>query len=164
MTSIPSEIVTVTMDVNGSRVTAAVTARTSLAEFVRTQAGLTGTKLGCEHGACGACTVLVDDEPTRGCLVFAAQADGAKIRTVESLAEGRELNTLQNAFRENFALQCGFCTSGILMSMTALLEHNPDPSRERVVEWLSGHLCRCTGYETIVNAVLAAAAERGVSR
>ncbi len=164
MTSLPSEIVTVTMDVNGSRVTAAVTARTSLAEFVRTHAGLTGTKLGCEHGACGACTVLVDDEPTRGCLVFAAQADGARIRTVESLAEGRELNTLQNSFRENFGLQCGFCTGGILMSMTALLEKEPDPSREQVVEWLSGHLCRCTGYETIVNAVLAAAAERGVSR
>lgn len=164
MTAVSSETTTVAIEVNGTTVTAAVPARTSLAEFLRTQAGLTGTKLGCEHGACGACTVLVDDEPTRGCLVFAAQVDGQKVRTVESLAQGRELNGLQRSFRENFGLQCGFCTGGILMSMTSLMEKEPNPSREQVVEWLSGHLCRCTGYETIINAVLAAAAEREESR
>ena len=128
----------------------------TLADFLREDAGMTGTKLGCDLGVCGACTVLIDDEPSRGCLVFAVQAAGRRIRTVEGLAEGRELNQLQQSFRENFALQCGFCTGGILMSMTALREKHPDPSREQVVEWLSGHICRCTGYETIVKAVLEA--------
>jgi carbon-monoxide dehydrogenase small subunit len=160
MTTTPKDTVTVTVVVNGESTTAVVTARTSLAEFVRIQAGLTGTKLGCEHGACGACTVLVDDEPARACLMFAAQADGREVRTVESLAQGRELNGLQTSFRENFALQCGFCTGGILMSMTSLMEKEPQPSREQVVEWLSGHLCRCTGYETIINAVMASVADR----
>ncbi|MCX6461065.1 MAG: (2Fe-2S)-binding protein [Actinobacteria bacterium] len=154
----PSHTATVAMEVNDTTVAAAVETRTSLAEFLRVQAGLTGTKLGCEHGVCGACTVLVDDEPTRGCLVFAAQVDGKKVRTVEGLADGRALNRLQQAFHENFGLQCGFCTGGILMSMTSLMEKEPNPSREQIVEWLSGHLCRCTGYETIINAVLAAVA------
>lgn len=164
MTEITTDSVVVSVTVNGSHVLARVPARTSLAEFLRGEAGLTGTKLGCEQGACGSCTVLVDNAPTRSCLVFAAQVEGADVRTIESLAQGRELNDLQRSFSENFGLQCGFCTGGILMSMTALLEQEPDPSREQVVEWLSGHLCRCTGYETIINAVLATAAERRLAR
>lgn len=158
MTTLPSEVTAVTIYVNDVQITATVPARTTLADFLRSEAGLTGTKLGCEHGVCGACTVLIDDEPSRGCLVFAAQVDGRRIRTVEGLAEDHQLNDLQQSFRENFGLQCGFCTGGILMSMTALREKHPDPSREQVVEWLSGHICRCTGYENIVTAVLEAGA------
>jgi len=156
MTNHLSDTVTVTIEVNGAAVAAAVPARTTLADFLRDEAGMTGTKIGCEHGVCGSCTVLIDDEPSRGCLVFAVQADGRRVRTIEGLAQGRELNQLQRSFMENFALQCGFCTGGILMSMTALREQHPDPSREQVVAWLSGHICRCTGYETIVEAVLQA--------
>lgn len=153
MTAIPEEHLPVAVSVNGRVHRATVEARKTLADFIREDAALTGTKLGCEHGVCGACTVLLDDAPARSCLVLAVQADGRNIRTVESLAEGPELNSLQQAFRNHHGLQCGFCTAGFLMSATAMMEQNACPTREEIVETVSGSLCRCTGYQTIVSAV-----------
>lgn len=155
----PDERVDVSVTINGRRYRGAVEARKTLADFIREDARLPGTKLGCEHGVCGACTVLVDDAPARSCLMLAAQADGHRVRTVESLSEGQELNSLQRAFRENHGLQCGFCTAGFLMTATALLEENASPSREEIVETVSGSLCRCTGYQTIVDAIEQAATD-----
>ncbi|WP_196807142.1 (2Fe-2S)-binding protein [Candidatus Solirubrobacter pratensis] len=127
--------------------------RTSLADFIR-ERGLTGTKVGCEQGACGACTVQVDGEPVRACLMLAVQADGTSVRTVEGLAAGgEELHPLQRTFHEEHALQCGFCTAGILMTLDAFLRDTPDPTGEQIREALSGNLCRCTGYEGMVRAV-----------
>jgi aerobic-type carbon monoxide dehydrogenase small subunit (CoxS/CutS family) len=151
----------ITLTVNGRRLTAAVEPRLTLAGFVRRQLGLTGTHLGCEHGVCGACTLIVDGAAVRSCLMFAVQADGAEVTTVEALAAGQELSPLQRAFRKHHALQCGFCTSGILMTMHALLKAEPDASADRIREVLSGNLCRCTGYIPIVEAVLEAAASYG---
>ena len=132
--------------------------RTLLADFLRHELALFGTHVGCEHGVCGACTVIIDGAPTRSCLRYAVQCDGTEIRTVEGLAsEDGELNDLQKSFNENGALQCGFCTAGILMSATRFLEENPFPSRTQVQDMLSGHLCRCTGYEQIIRAILQAA-------
>ena len=131
--------------------------RTNLADFVREKLDLTGTHLGCEHGVCGACTVLLDGRPARSCLTLAAQVHGARIETVESLANGSELHPLQQAFHEQFGLQCGFCTPGILMTMKFFLEQNPAPTEEQVRAELAGNLCRCTGYAPIVDSVLAAA-------
>jgi len=123
--------------------------------------GATGTHVGCEHGVCGACTVQIDGVPARSCLTFAVQVEGADIRTVEGLAPAADrLSPLQNAFRENYGLQCGFCTPGILMSLDALLRDRPDATEPEIREFLSGHLCRCTGYTTIVKAALAAARQR----
>jgi carbon-monoxide dehydrogenase small subunit len=119
---------------------------------------LTGTHLGCEHGACGACTVIVDGAPARACLMLAVQADGSAVQTVEGLAEGNRLNPLQEAFKTHHALQCGFCTPGFLMAAWALLQENPSPSEGEVRAYLSGNICRCTGYQFIVDAVLDAAA------
>ncbi|MEP9362791.1 (2Fe-2S)-binding protein [Nocardioides sp. CN2-186] len=147
------------MNINGRRYTGAVEARKTLADFIRDDAHLPGTKLGCEHGVCGSCTVLLDDAPARSCLTLAVQADGHHVRTVESLSEGQELNTLQRAFREQHGLQCGFCTAGFLMTATALLEENPTPSRDEIVDTVSGSLCRCTGYQTIIAAIEQAAEE-----
>jgi aerobic-type carbon monoxide dehydrogenase small subunit (CoxS/CutS family) len=155
----PEERLNVAMTINGRRYRAGVEARKTLADFIREDAQLPGTKLGCEHGVCGSCTVLLDDLPARSCLTLAVQAEGRQIRTVESLADGQELNTLQRAFREQHGLQCGFCTAGFLMTATALLEENPAPTREDIVETVSGSLCRCTGYETIVAAIEQAAAD-----
>lgn len=157
MTATPQERADISVTVNGRRYRANVEVRKTLADFIREDANLTGTKLGCEHGVCGACTVLVDDEPVRACLMLAVQAGGGSIRTVESLSNGAELNALQQAFRHNHGLQCGFCTAGFLMSATSLLEKNPSPSREEIVENVSGSLCRCTGYQTIIESVEAAA-------
>ncbi len=147
----------IALTVNGERVTGTVEPRRSLADFLREQLGLTGTHLGCEHGACGACTVLVDGAAARSCLMFAVQADGAQVVTVEGLARGDTLSPLQRAFRTHHALQCGFCTAGFLVAATALLAENPDPTPDEVRAALSGHLCRCTGYVGIVEAVLDAA-------
>jgi carbon-monoxide dehydrogenase small subunit len=145
--------------VNGVQRRAHVFPRMLLADLLRDELGLTGTHLGCEHGACGACTVLVDGEPTRSCLVFAVQVDGARVDTVESLAgEDGRLHPLQEAFRARHALQCGFCTPGILMTLASYLAHRPAPSEQDVREALSGNLCRCTGYQNIVAAALDAAA------
>ena len=149
---------TVSMTINGHRYEGDCEARLTLADFIRHECGLTGTHLGCEHGVCGACTILVDGTSARSCLMLAVQADGSTIATVEGLAEGDDkLSPLQEAFRDNHGLQCGFCTSGILMTMTELIEENPNPSEAEVRERLSGNLCRCTGYESIVDSVLDAA-------
>ena len=145
--------------VNGVERRARVIPRMLLADLLRDELGLTGTHLGCEHGVCGACTVLVDGEPTRSCLVFAVQVDGARVDTVEGLAgEDGRLHPLQEAFRTRHALQCGFCTPGILMTLASYLAQSPAPSEREVREALSGNLCRCTGYQNIVAAALDAAA------
>ena len=144
--------------VNGERVRAEVEARLTLADFLRQEAGRTGVHVGCEHGVCGACTVLMDGQAVRSCLIFAAQADGAELRTVEGLAPSEgQLHPLQAAFRDAHGLQCGFCTPGILMTLVAYLRDNPNPDEEAVRLALSGNLCRCTGYQHIVDAVLLAA-------
>lgn len=145
--------------VNGKAVEAEVEPRCHLADFLREGLNLRGTHLGCEHGVCGACTVLLDGEPVRSCLLLAVQADGAEVTTVEALAHGEELHPLQEAFRERHALQCGFCTPGFLLTSLYLLERSPHLEDEREVrEALSGNLCRCTGYQNIVDAVRDAAA------
>ena len=147
----------VSLKVNGENYHREIEPRTLLSDFIRHDLALTGTHVGCEHGICGSCTILVDGLPVRSCLMFAVQAEGKAIETVESLATDGQLSVLQNAFWENQGLQCGFCTSGILMSMKAFLEENPTPSREDIREALSGNLCRCTGYHDIVDSVAAAA-------
>jgi carbon-monoxide dehydrogenase small subunit len=148
--------------VNGSGFEHEVEPRTLLSDFIRRQVGLTGTHVGCEHGVCGACTVLFDGEPIRSCLMFAVQADGHSLETVEGLAgQDGELSVLQRSFSEHHALQCGFCTAGFLMSAQALLRRMPAPTEREVREGLAGNLCRCTGYEGIVAAVLAASGGLG---
>jgi len=149
----------VSLIVNGNNYTETVESRWSLADFLRHKLGLTGTHLGCEHGVCGACTVLLEGRSVRGCLTLAVQAHGKSIETVEGLAPSpTELNVLQKAFWDNHGLQCGFCTPGILMTLTEFLRDNPDPSESEVREALSGNICRCTGYQGIVAAALEAAA------
>ena len=147
---------TISLSVNGERYTRQVEARMLLSDFIRGEVGLTGTHVGCEHGVCGACTILIDGVAARSCLMFAVQADGAKIETVEGLASrGGALSTLQVAFRDNHGLQCGFCTPGFLMAAHEFL-NGPDVSTDREVvrEAISGNLCRCTGYETIIDAII----------
>jgi aerobic carbon-monoxide dehydrogenase small subunit len=146
--------------VNGTVYERAVEQRLLLVDFLRGTLGLTGTHVGCEHGVCGACTVLVDGDSVRACLLFAVQLDGCKVETVESLGTLNKLNPLQEAFREHHALQCGFCTPGMLMTATDLLRKYPLATDEQIREGLSGNLCRCTGYEHIVKAVRAAVTER----
>jgi aerobic-type carbon monoxide dehydrogenase small subunit (CoxS/CutS family) len=153
MTEVATELLAVELTVNGQRFERRVEPRISLADFLRDELQLTGTKLGCEHGVCGACTVLVDDAAVRSCLMLAVQARGHEITTVEGLGSGRELTALQEAFRRHHALQCGFCTAGMLMTATALLHDNPSAGREEIREALSANLCRCTGYQTIIDAV-----------
>ncbi len=155
-----SEKMAVQLTVNGTPVAVDVEPRLHLADLLRGRLGLTGTKLGCEQGACGACTVLLDGEAVRSCLVLAVQADGHEVRTVEGLCEGTDMSPLQASFHEHHALQCGFCTAGFLMAATALLEDNPEPSEEEVLTALSGNICRCTGYATIVDAVMTANKEK----
>jgi aerobic-type carbon monoxide dehydrogenase small subunit (CoxS/CutS family) len=153
-----SDVHLIAITVNGERREVAVEARRTLADVLRHDLGYTGTHLGCEHGICGACTVLVDGEPTRSCLVFGVQADDCEVETVEGLAaEDGSLNPLQDAFSEHHALQCGFCTPGFLMLATALLRENPDPSDEEIREAMASNICRCTGYQSILEAVRAAA-------
>ena len=147
----------IAVDVNGVRHEAEVEPRTLLSDFLRGGLGLTGTHVGCEHGVCGACTVQVDGAPVRSCLMFAVQADGRSVRTVEGLADGGELHPLQRAFQAAHALQCGFCTAGILMSIEPYVRDRPDASDEEIRAALAGNLCRCTGYEGIVEAVRRAA-------
>ncbi len=148
----------VEMKVNGERRRGVVEARVTLADFLREQCALTGTHLGCEHGVCGACTVLLEGEAVRACLMFAVQADGGEVTTVEGLGgPDGSLSTVQDAFRAEHGLQCGFCTPGFVVSVTALLRENPRPSEAEIREALSGNLCRCTGYQGIVRAVQRAA-------
>ena len=150
---------TIRLEVNGRAVEGEAEPRMLLTDFLRHKLGLTGTHVGCEHGVCGACTVIVGGDPIRSCLMFAAQAEGVPIRTVEGLANGDTLHPLQRAFMEHHGLQCGFCTPGFLMLMTAVLEREPDISDEDILDVLASNLCRCTGYQNIVKAVRAAAAE-----
>ena len=145
------------LEVNGVARSGATDPRRTLADFLRDDLRLTGTHLGCEQGVCGACTVLVDGEPARSCLMLTVQARGAEVVTVEGLGHDGELNSLQRAMWDSHGFQCGFCTPGFLMQITALLADNPDPSEPEIREALSGNICRCTGYESIVNGVLAAA-------
>lgn len=151
--------VPVTMTVNGRSHQSTVEPRMTLADFLRERCRLTGTHLGCEHGVCGACTVLVDGAPARSCLMFAVQAEGTEVTTIEGIgsAEG-ELSLVQSAFRDCHGLQCGFCTPGFVVSVTAFLRTNPDPSEDQIREALSGNICRCTGYQGILAAVRQAAA------
>ena len=159
--------VSVKLTVNGQAREATVEPRVTLADFLREQLQLTGTHLGCEHGVCGACTVLVDGAAVRSCLMFAVQADGAEVTTIEGIASpDGELSAVQSAFRDCHGLQCGFCTPGFIVSVTAFLRDHPNPTDAEIREALSGNLCRCTGYQGIVNAVrqAAGAARRGELR
>ena len=156
----------ITLILNGVQRSAPATARMLLSDFLRHELGATGTHVGCEHGICGACTVRVDGMAQRSCMQLAVQADGRKVDTIEGLNRGAdaELGDLQQAFKRHFALQCGFCTAGILMSSSHFLEQVPTPTEQQVREMLSGHLCRCTGYTNIVNAVLEVAEQREAQR
>lgn len=149
--------VKVSMKVNGKAVSAEVEERTLLVTFIREHLRLTGTHVGCEHGICGACTVIVNGEPVRSCLMFAVQAEGKKIRTVEGLADGETLHPMQQAFMDHHGLQCGFCTPGFLMLAVGVLEREPDINDDDLLDVLSSNLCRCTGYQNIIKAVRAAA-------
>jgi carbon-monoxide dehydrogenase small subunit len=143
----------ISLEVNGERVDAQVLPRLNLADFLREQLKLTGTHVGCEHGVCGACTVRVNGEIVRSCLMLAAQTHGASIETIEGLSDSGEIADLQAAFRDRNALQCGFCTPGMLIAAQDLLKQEPEPDRERIREHLSGNYCRCTGYQAIIDAV-----------
>ncbi|GGX33459.1 (2Fe-2S)-binding protein [Streptomyces noursei] len=163
------ELQLMVLDVNGERHEVITEPRRTLVDVLRHELRLTGTHVGCEHGICGACTVLVDDRPVRACLMFAAQAEGARIRTVESLSTGScgrpdELGDLQRAFRERHALQCGFCTPGFLMLAEGFLAERPDADREQIREVVAANLCRCTGYQPIVEAIEQCAATRRAAR
>jgi carbon-monoxide dehydrogenase small subunit len=152
--------VKVSIEVNGEAVTEEVEDRTLLVHYLRENAGLTGTNIGCDTTSCGACTVLLDGESVKSCTVLAAQADGHRVTTVEGLTgEDGELHPVQRAFREQHGLQCGFCTPGMIMASVSLLAHNPKPTREEVREGLEGNLCRCTGYHNIVSAVIDASGQ-----
>jgi carbon-monoxide dehydrogenase small subunit len=148
---------TIRLEVNGVAYERTVEARRTLADFLRDDLGLTGTHLGCEHGVCGACTIVFDGEAVRACLLFAVQAHGARLLTVEGLGTPERLHPIQQAFREHHALQCGFCTPGILMTVLRFLQDTPRPSEGEIREALAGNLCRCTGYQNIVRAVHAVA-------
>ena len=148
---------TISLTVNGDDVSREVPVRMTLADFLRHELELTGTHLGCEHGVCGACTILMNGRTARSCLTLAVQADGQSIDTIEGMADGDDLSPLQQAFIDQHGLQCGFCTPGMLATLTELLNTNPDPTEHEVREWLSGNACRCTGYQGIVDAALAAA-------
>jgi carbon-monoxide dehydrogenase small subunit len=154
---IAKQLVRVT--INGGIYERFAEARMTLADFIRHEVDLTGTHLGCEHGVCGACTILLNGEAVRSCLLLAVQVDGAEIKTVEGLASGDQLHPLQKAFQNQHALQCGFCTPGFLITALAFLQENPKPTREEARDAISGNLCRCTGYQPIINAILEAANE-----
>jgi carbon-monoxide dehydrogenase small subunit len=158
-----SEEIDVQLTVNGAPRQARVEPRKTLADFLRDDLGLTGTHLGCEHGVCGACTVVLDGEAVRSCLMLAVQAKGAEVRTIEGLAADGVMNPLQEALWDSHSFQCGFCTPGFVMQVTALLAENPTPTEAELREALSGNICRCTGYESIINGVLLAARHGGES-
>ena len=152
-------LVDVTLNVNGRSYALHMEPRRTLLDAIRDGCGLTGTHMGCEHGVCGACTVLLDGDPVRSCLMFAVQAEGSAVRTVEGLAQGDELHPVQRAFMAHHGVQCGFCTPGFLMLATGILEREPDIGDEELLDALSSNLCRCTGYQGIIAAVRAALAE-----
>ncbi len=152
--------ITITMNVNGQTVCRNIPARTNLVDFVRYEMELTGSHVGCEHGVCGACTIRVNGDIVRGCLMLAAQAEGATVETIEGLSDSGEIADLQKAFHERNAVQCGFCTPGMLLTAEELLKKHPSPSREEIREFISGNYCRCTGYQAIVDAIERVAEER----
>ena len=152
---------TVSMTVNGKAVSADVEARTLLVHYLREHLGLTGTHVGCDTSQCGACVVHVDGKSAKSCTMLAVQAQGAKVTTIEGLATDGKLHPMQEAFRENHGLQCGFCTPGMVMSALDLVQNNPNPNEHDVREWLEGNICRCTGYHNIVKAILAGAQAMG---
>jgi carbon-monoxide dehydrogenase small subunit len=154
-----NDMTDITLTINGRNYRVRVEPRRTLADTLRDECGLTGTNSGCEHGVCGSCTVLVDGDPVRACLMFAVQAQGKQIRTVEGLADGDKLHPLQQAFIDHHGLQCGFCTPGFLMLAAGVLERDPDLSDEDLLDALSSNLCRCTGYQNIIKAVRAAAVQ-----
>jgi carbon-monoxide dehydrogenase small subunit len=155
----------VNLTVNGKAVTRDVEPRTLLSTLLREDLRLTGTHIGCDTSQCGCCVVLVDGDSVKSCTMLAAQADGCAVTTIEGLANGDQLHPMQEAFREHHGLQCGFCTPGMIMSAVDLLQHNPDPSEQEIRGWLEGNICRCTGYQNIVKAIQACAANmRGVAR
>jgi carbon-monoxide dehydrogenase small subunit len=156
--------VDITLNVNGRDYAIRVEPRKTLVDAIRDECGQTGTHIGCEHGICGACTIILDDEAVRSCLMFAVQAQGRRIRTVEGLADGDKLHPVQSAFIAHHGLQCGFCTPGFLMLATNVLEQRPDIDDEELLDVLSSNLCRCTGYQNIIKAVRAAAAEMRAAR
>ena len=158
------EKVDITLNINGRDYNVRVEPRRTLVDVIRDDCGQTGTHIGCEHGICGACTVILDNEAVRACLMFAVQAHGKRIRTVEGLADGDKLHPLQAAFIAHHGLQCGFCTPGFLMLATNALETNPNITDEEILEVLSSNLCRCTGYQNIIKAVRSAAAEMRAAR
>lgn len=147
---------TIRLTINGKEYERSVEVRMTLADFLRENLRLTGTHLGCEHGVCGACTLIFDGEAVRSCLMLAVQADGASLMTVEGLAQGEQLHPLQQAFQEHHALQCGFCTPGFLMTAYAFLKENPEPTEKETRTGISGNICRCTGYQPIIAAILQA--------
>ena len=149
----------ITLNINGRSYAIAVEPRRTLVDAIREDCGQTGTHIGCEHGVCGACTVIVNGEPVRSCLMFAVQADGKEIRTIEGLAKGDVLHPMQQAFMDNHGLQCGFCTPGFLMLAVGVLEREPDISDDDLLDVLSSNLCRCTGYQNIIKSVRQAAVE-----
>ena len=154
----------VSVTINGQSVTREVEPRTLLVELLRQDLGLTGTHVGCDTSQCGACVVHVNGKSVKSCTMLAMQADGTQVTTIEGLAKNGQLHPMQEAFREHHALQCGFCTPGMIMSAIDLIEHNPKPSEQEIREWLEGNLCRCTGYHNIVKAISAAADTMAVGR
>jgi aerobic carbon-monoxide dehydrogenase small subunit len=154
-----NEKLDITLNINGRDYAIRVEARKTLVDAIRDECGQTGTHIGCEHGVCGACTIILDDEAVRSCLMFAVQAVGRRIRTIEGLADGENLHPLQRAFMEHHGLQCGFCTPGFLMLAANVLEQRPDIDDEELIDVLASNLCRCTGYQNIIKAVRAAARE-----
>ena len=159
-----NDVVPVTITVNGRKETGFAAPRMLLSDFLRQQLGLTGVHVGCEHGVCGACTVRVDGRITRGCLMLAVQADGATVETIEGRSDGGHLRDLQQEFHQRNALQCGFCTAGMLLTADELLSQSASLTREGVREHLSGNFCRCTGYQPIIDAIMAVAEKRGIAR
>jgi carbon-monoxide dehydrogenase small subunit len=155
---------TVSMTVNGKNVSGTVEPRTLLVQFLRETLGLTGTHVGCDTSQCGACVVHVDGDSVKSCTMLAVQCEGAKVTTIEGLANGNELHPMQEAFREHHGLQCGFCTPGMIMSAVDLVKQNPSPSEQEIRHWLEGNLCRCTGYHNIVKAIDAGAKAMGARK
>ena len=145
--------VEISLNINSQRYDVSVESRQTLADVIRQDCGLSGTHIGCEQGVCGSCTVVVDGDPVRSCLMFAVQAEGKKIKTIEGLATAGKLHPIQEAFSENHALQCGFCTPGFIMLIEAYLEKNPEPNDDEIIDILSSNLCRCTGYQNIIKAL-----------
>lgn len=159
-----AERLEITLTVNGEQVTREVPVRLTLADFLRHELELTGTHLGCEHGVCGACTILLDGKTARSCLLLAVQTDGMSVDTVEGMADNGALTPLQQAFIDNHGLQCGFCTPGMITRAHRLLQENPNPTEEEVRFGMSGNICRCTGYQNIVKSILSAAAEMNAAK